>query len=290
LAFLRRLSFALAVLVAQVLPAYGEPIPTTTIAVATPGRPVLDQAGLYIPPSLDPSRPVQLLVVLHGQGGTGPAIVERLRPCADEHGWVMVAPTMAYRDYMDAEQVRLDGQQNIPSVHSLLQQVRQQQMSDMPFQDRLLVYGFSRGGQMAHRLAMFYPDEIEAVATVSAGSYTLPRSSLELTFPYGVADLVTYRGDEFDAERFVRIPFWVGVGGADTIAAETARAWDRFEGSTRVDRARHFADALTQLGSQVSLNIFGGIGHEETAAMRANACSFLAAHAADQSVPAADAP
>ena len=128
---------------------------------------------------------------------------------------------------------------------------------------------------MAHRFTLAYPQEVAAVAALSAGSYTLPEDEdpahAPLHFPFGVADLEAIGGAPFDRAAFTRVPVWIGVGGADTNPADTARAWDQYEGRTRVERAETFAEQLQARGASVSLHIFGGAGHEETGTMRAQA-------------------
>jgi hypothetical protein len=69
------------------------------------------------------------------------------------------------------------------------------------------------------------------------------------------------------------------VGANDTNPAETSRAWDGYEGATRVDRARALVSTLQRLGGSAELHVFGGAGHEETGTMRASACAFLASAA-----------
>ena len=252
----------------------------TTDAPAQPGAPVLSRDGVYAPSSLDPSRPIRVLLALHGQSGNGRRIAQRLQACAEQHGWLLVAPTMAYRNYLDPDQVRQDAEESLPRLHALLANLRSQ-ITGVPLQPELLLYGFSRGAQMAHRFSLLYPREVAAVAVLSAGSYTLPEDEdpghSPLEFPFGVADLQRVAGGAFDPVAFSRIPFWIGVGGADTSPADTARAWDQLEGRTRVERAQAFAQQLQARGVSTSLHIFGGTGHEETGAMRASACAFLAA-------------
>jgi pimeloyl-ACP methyl ester carboxylesterase len=175
---------------------------------------------------------------------------------------------MVYREYFDPEQLRADARDNLPQVHALLDALHAG-AAGVDLAPRLLLYGFSRGAQMAHRFAMAYPAEVAGVAVLSAGSYTLPD-------PHDVgAQPMLAR---FDPTVFASIPFWIGVGGEDVNAADTARAWDTFEGQTRVDRAQAFAAHLQAVGNPVDLHVFGGAGHEATTAMRESACGFLASH------------
>jgi pimeloyl-ACP methyl ester carboxylesterase len=249
----------------------------TTEALAAPGSPVLNSSAVYVPAHVD-GAPV--LLALHGQAGTGPGIAQRLRECAERNGWLLIAPTLAYRDFLDPDQVRQDGEENLPAVHALLDQVRA--AMGLQANPRVFVYGFSRGAQMAHLFAMTYPHEVLAVAALSAGSYTLPEdedaSHAPLDYPFGVADLESVTGESFDSDAFMKIPFWIGVGAADTNPLDIGRAWDPYEGQTRVERAQAFAAQLAANGAAVSVNMFSGVGHEETASMRAAACAFLAAH------------
>lgn len=262
----------------RIEPAQSQPILAvpTTEALARPGAPVLNSAGVYVPPARGADQQ-RVLLALHGQGGTGPGIAQRLRTCAERYGWVLVAPTMAYRDFLDPEQVRRDGEENLPAVHTLVDDIRSR--AGGVTSEQILVYGFSRGAQMAHRFAMAYPQEVLAVAALSAGSYTMPRdedqSQAPLEYPFGVADLESVTGEAFDEAKFVEIPFWLGVGAADTNPLDIGRAWDNYEGQTRVDRAAAFATQLQAEGAQAELHLFSGVGHEETSAMRADACAFL---------------
>jgi predicted esterase len=243
---------------------------------------VLAADGLYVPPALVASsaeanrdQTVPALLALHGMGGSGGPLASRLLGCAQQNGWVLIAPSLAYRDYMDAEQVRLDDREDLPRLVNLVDAVRDGlfEQYGLRLDEELLVYGFSRGGQLAHRFAFFYPDRVAGVASLSAGAYTLPRP--ELAFPFGVADLAQYAGHPFDAQQLAGMPFWVGVGQADTDAAQVPRRWDPYIGQTRLERARRFSTALQQAGASVQLNVFAGVGHEETALMRERACAFF---------------
>ena len=218
---------------------------------AAPGNPVLGTAGVYVPATVDPARPVSVLLALHGYASSGSAISARLRSCADRYGWVLFAPTMAYRDYFDPRQLRSDAQENLPRVHALLDQVRAG-VTGLVLQPRLLLYGFSRGAQMAQRFSMVYPGEVAGVAALSGGSYTLPRvqdnADHPIEFPFGVSDLGDIGFQPFDAAQFDAIPFWVGVGADDINPSDTSRAWDGFEGITRVQRAEAFVRTMHSLG------------------------------------------
>jgi len=244
---------------------------------------VLEAGGIVLPRDAPVSQPLEVMLAFHGASGSGPRLAERLTECANRSGMVVVAPSMLYRDYMDPEQVRLDDQQNLPRVLEMLDNL--QSRIGVPVNtSRVMVYGFSRGGQMAHRFALFYPERVSGVAALAAGNYTLPKRDAQvagqtkpLAFPYGVADLQTYTGRPFNAPMFTKIPFWIGIGAADSAVDQVPHAWDSYIGNNRLERARRFTEYLKAMGVRALLDVFNGTGHEETVNTRQHACDFLSA-------------
>jgi pimeloyl-ACP methyl ester carboxylesterase len=149
-------------------------------------------------------------------------------------------------------------------------------------QPRVLLFGHSRGAQLALRFTEIHPQMVAGVAAVSAGTYTLPFSrdrhtGTTLNFPFGVADLArTDGGQAFDARQFESVPIWIGVGGADDNDADVPDEWDPYIGPDRLDRARSFTEALQAMGADVSLTVFPNTDHTLTDAMRAAGCDALA--------------
>ncbi|MBV9324089.1 MAG: alpha/beta fold hydrolase [Chloroflexi bacterium] len=237
-------------------------------------------------PSGAPDAPVQVVVALHGMGDNGPDFAAPLAACADQHRWLLVAPTMPYGDWTDPAQL---AQEEPSLVASLSEYVRQlPDRTGLPLRPRVVVLGHSRGAQLALRFAQVHPEQVAAVAALSAGTYTLPleqdpRTGQPLVFPFGVADLASYTGGQaFDAAAFARVPVWLGVGAHDDQPGAVPRAWDGYLGDNRVDRARAFAASLGELGNSAALVVFPDTEHTLTEAMRADACAALAqATAAD---------
>ena len=214
--------------------------------------------------------PLPVLVAVHGMGGDGKSFSQNLITRAEQDGWIVVAPTFQYQDYHDPNLVRQDDTAMLPRLKRLIDDLPAQ--TGLPIRQKVLLYGFSRGAQIVHRFAEFYPDRTLAVALFSAGSYTLPTTAL--TFPFGVSDLQRYTDTSFNADAFRLVPFFLGVGGADSNPEDAPRAWDA-EGTTRIARAQSFAQTLTSLGLAASFAIFPDIGHDVTADMRGQAMSFL---------------
>jgi pimeloyl-ACP methyl ester carboxylesterase len=230
------------------------------------------------PREVVPGAPLQVLVALHGMGSTGDQIASRIITQADRNHWLVIAPTINYGDWTDPKQIAREEPALIRWLADYLDQLPE--MIGTPIKPRILLLGHSRGAQLAHRFALFQPERILAVAAVSAGTYTLPfdrgADGKLIQFPFGVSDWPTITGHEFSRTRFIEdTHFWLGVGTEDNNPNDLPRAWDQYLGTTRVQRARAFQEALHQLGARSVLVAFRGERHVLSPDMAASACSFL---------------
>lgn len=268
---------------AELVLAAGSPAVASSVVPAASGASDVAAApalAIHVPASLDRSQPAQVLLVLHGMNGSGQEMVGPFSEYAERFGWVVVAPTLQYRDWRDPEQVRIDDREKLAALHSLLSDLPGQLA--MPVRSRAIVFGFSRGGQLAQRLALFYPDLVRGVAMAGAGTYTLPVASLgpeqgsaALPFPYGIADLAGYTGRPFDPAALRQVSFLVAVGAQDNRVSDVPRQWDALIGATRVERAQAFVHSLQGLDVRADLRIVPNVDHEVTSGMRLQACEFL---------------
>jgi len=228
--------------------------------------------------------PLQVLVALHGMGGNGADFGGALAAQADEHNWLIVAPTVGYGDWTNPDQISREDPSLIAWLSDYL--INLSQTTGVAVQPKVLMFGHSRGAQLALRFTEIHPDQVAGVAAVSAGTYTLPlvkdaSTGKTLNYPYGIANLAqTDGGQSFNRSGFTAVPIWIGVGGTDTNAADVPPAWTPYLGNTRVDRAQRFAQVLQSLGADVSLTVFPNTGHTLTDDMRASGCDALATDAA----------
>jgi len=243
---------------------------------------------VYVRPPANPTdQPVQVLVALHGMGGNGADFGSAFAAQADANNWLIVAPTIAYGDWTDPSQITREDPALIAWLSDYIANLGQRTGQNV--QPRVLLFGHSRGAQLALRFTEIHPNQVLGVAAVSAGTYTLPvstdaRTGQALDYPYGIANLAqTDGGQTFNASGFQAVPMWIAVGGADTNTADVPAAWSPYIGTTRVQRAQRFTQALRSLGADVTLTVFQGVGHTLTDDMRASGCSALASDAAIQS-------
>ncbi|HEX2032795.1 MAG TPA: hypothetical protein VHS99_01300 [Chloroflexota bacterium] len=237
---------------------------------------------IYTPGGLPSGSPSTItLLALHGMGGNGPGIAAPVLPFARARGWTVIAPTINYGDWRDPNQLISEELGLQPQLARLLDAVPAE--TGITLGERVLLFGFSRGAQASLRFALLYPERVEAVAAVAAGTYTLPAktiktaagTTLNAPLPYGVADLEQRMGRGLDQLEISGVRFWIGVGSKDNRDGDVPRQWDQFVGRNRVERAERFANALGQAGFQVQLTIVPDAGHELSAPMVSAASAFL---------------
>jgi poly(3-hydroxybutyrate) depolymerase len=267
------------------------------VVVTMPARPALAPVAkaaelptaipnvyLHVPRDLPVGKPLQVLVALHGMGGNGEQFAANILPYAEHNQWLVVAPTIAYGDWTDPNQVAREDPRLIRWLSDYLDHLSE--YVGVAARPRVLLLGHSRGAQLAHRFAFFEPQRVLAVAALAAGTYTLPfeRSSEGslIRFPFGLADMTAISGHAFSRLRLIEdTEFWLGVGTEDNNPGDLPRQWDAYLGTTRVQRARAFQAALHDLGVRSVLVAFRGERHVLSADMAASACSFLRLRALD---------
>lgn len=234
----------------------------------------------FVPAPDSNGKPARLLVALHGTGGIGADMATMLKPMAQQYGFAILAPTLPYRDYFNPDLVRRDGEL-LPRLKATIDALPAR--TGQKLLPQVVLFGFSRGSQEALRFSLMYPEFTAGVAGLSAGSYTLPSTTISdgstvtkaLPYPYGTADVDTFCGRAFDAAAAQKVAYWIGVGGNDTRSEEVPRQWDRYVGTNRLERAQRYVEILQQFGAQASLDVFPGAGHEVTQAMLNDAGAFL---------------
>lgn len=235
---------------------------------------------LHLPPDPAMQEPLRVLIVLHGMGQRGDVFAQNLIVDADRNHWLLVAPTLPYRDVMDPVKLSEDDLRFAWVLRDMLDNLPKK--LGLKLQRQAMVFGYSRGAQLAHRFALFYPERVDTVASISAGSYTLPtekrtneKGTQILPLPYGVGDLEQHLGRALDGEQLKSVSFWLAVGSNDNRVDDVPRAFDQYVGKTRLDRARAFQNALLTLGVKVRLIVFPNTGHEITSSMWGSALEFM---------------
>ncbi|WP_334945949.1 extracellular catalytic domain type 1 short-chain-length polyhydroxyalkanoate depolymerase [Nostoc sp.] len=155
----------------------------------------------YTPKYYNPDRPMPLVLVFHGDDGSGRSIsnVTRFNELADQKGFIVVYP-----DGIDQKwslrgnaQGRVD---DVLFVSALIDHLQQQISIDS---HKVYATGFSRGGILTQALACKLPDKIAGFASV-AGSLPVrlkpncqPQTPISMLMINGTNDRdVLYEGDD----------------------------------------------------------------------------------------------
>ncbi len=137
---------------------------------------------------------------------------------------------------------------------------------------RIELFGYSGGGQFAHRFAWLYPHRVDRLTVAAAGWYTFPDTA---PFPYGLG---AGSGKRDFARHFtanlrdvLALPITVAVGADDDVVDENTRrgpAIDAQQGRTRLHRAQRWRQAMEDrarafgLEPRVALHVLAGCGHD----------------------------
>ena len=229
---------------------------------------------LFVPESVtrDPAAPVTLVVVLPGLGGIGRDLAEGFVPTAEADRWLLLAPSPSYdpvtaNESLEAADLRVDNE-----LVALIDGVLARPAFELA--PRIDLVGFSRGAQQAHRFALRHPDRVNALASFSAGTYTMP-TSLQ-PYPLGVGGFDQWNHlRPFDPVALRQVRVLVGVGAADANPADVVRAWDGVGGTTRLERGSRFAQALEQLDVPTRFLTYPGVAHSFVPAMREDAIALF---------------
>ena len=132
---------------------------------------------------------------------------------------------------------------------------------------KFLLYGFSGGGQFAHRMFILYPHHLRAVSIGAPGKVT--RIDAGRNWWIGTADIRQQFGVEVDVAAMRRVPVQMVIGGQDTetweITVDQQSQWwmqgANDAGVTRLDRIAALKQNFEAHGIAVQLDVIPGVGH-----------------------------
>ncbi len=232
--------------------------------------------SLYVPKSLPQGVLAPLLVLIHGTSRRD-NFRDGFRDFAERTGTVLLAPLFpvgaaadddvhAYK-WIDGHGVRFD---------LLLIDMIDQAAEIWPLaNDRFALFGYSGGGQFAHRFLYLHPRRLTALSVGAPGNVTLPDPAR--TWPAGVGGLEARFGIGFDSDAVRAVPVHMVVGDADTETWEIAKdpgdpvyiPGVNDESTNRIERLKRLQCALDRHGSSTQLELVEGVRHDGPAVVPA---------------------
>ncbi len=195
---------------------------------------------LYLPDTHDGSRALPILVSVLPVHPSVPryAALELFDEFADANDYLIIAPrfdiTSGFQTLGVGTSDRYDAR--------LLQMVEHVGKAHSTDPAQFDMFGYSAGGQFAHRFMYFFRDRLRAVAVGAPGTVTLPDT--REAWPAGLADVTTPDGHScnLSGDHWPRILLIVGDADITSENLQQSEVANRF-GSTRLERARtlHYA-------------------------------------------------
>lgn len=210
------------------------------------------------------------LVALHGISRGSRAVWSAFAPLAGERS--LIVPHFSRRYWPRFQQI---GRQR-PDL-ALLALLDRAEAEHGIQTDRITLFGYSGGAQLAHRFAMLYPHRIAELHLAAPGWYCLP--DVSTPWPEGLgprASGVPSRVallKQRQLAAFLALPLRLYVGGEDTTrdpALRQSATLDARQGQTRLERAHRYRDAFHAAATRhgitpdVTLTVLPGCRHDFT--------------------------
>lgn len=250
--------------------------------LVSPGEPDLEYR-LFVPKRIRPNRPV--FVAVHGISRDADEQLSAWAPHAARHGLVLIAPHFDAERFPDYQRLGRSGR-GPRADHALLRVAEEVRSALALHSRRLLLFGYSGGGQFVHRFTLAYPKTVRAAVVAAAGWYTFPEAAAP--YPLGLNVERRLPGIRFRERALLRVPTLVVVGDDDTAreaSLNRSRLIDRQQGRNRVERADNWCRAMRAaaerwgLPSRVERQSIPAVGHSFSQAFEAGlgtaALSFL---------------
>jgi len=195
---------------------------------------------LYVPKRYDGRTQYRLLVMIHGNGRHVEDYTEEFKRFAEERRYIVLSPF--FPEDVRFQQLGIgEEEKTIRSDQRVLGLVDEVGGRVNVETAKFDLFGFSAGGQFAHRFLYLYPERLRTVVVAAPGTVTMPNEKYR--WPSGLRNLDCLAGVRVNLDRVRQVRIMLTVGREDT-GDESVRDTDeanRF-GKTRLARARTLHD------------------------------------------------
>lgn len=221
---------------------------------------------LHIPPSYDKTKPLPLLIALHGGGGTGKNMVKLSRggldKLSDKKGFVVVYPDGIEKQWNDGrtgEEVKSRAhKENIDDVgfiSTLIDKLIKKLNIDPK---RVYITGMSNGAVMSYRLACELTEKIAAIAPVTGNisknlyPHCSPSKPISVLAINNISDsLMPFTGGDITG------PFGFKKRGKVLSTTDTIRFWANHNNCSKSPVITYEPDTDPKDGTRVRKEVYG---------------------------------
>lgn len=227
---------------------------------------------LYIPKNYFDLVSIRVLVLIHGSSRDHCTLHDLFRDYASKHNICLLTPLFprGVTDPNDPDNYKViecDGIRYNELLLSMMEEVKWRYPRVAT--DKVLIHGFSGGGQFVHRFAYLHPDRLAAVVIGAPGHITVPNDNID--FPLGTRDFEQRFGTAFDMKTLRKVPILLLVGAADISMDHLLVRKDRLlpevdgkkQALNRLDDLHRLESALLEAKHRnVTFVAVPGVGHE----------------------------
>jgi pimeloyl-ACP methyl ester carboxylesterase len=231
-----------------------------------------DQAYyLYVPRAFDGGPASRLLVTVHGHDREAVGRTEQFVELAERHNFVLLGPH--FPPSIRFQMLGIGGERADLRLLDLVSEVSSELgLPREPFD----LFGYSGGGQFAHRFLYVWPRRVRRVIVGAPGTVTAP--SEQHRWPGGVRKLLSIAGASFDIDEIRRRQVMLLVGTDDVLLEGlNQQPWAMRSGATRLARARTLHASWLVAGIDHTYVEVPGLGHGVDARIVEHTRRFLTA-------------
>lgn len=210
-----------------------------------------------------------LVVLIHGTDRRPSEYRDAFIQFAADHDCIVLAPLFAagMAAAHDLDSYKFIGHGGVRYDEVLLAMVDEVAGKYRLSSRNFLLYGFSGGGQFAHRMLILHPHRLRAVSIGAPGKVT--RIDSERKWWIGTADVRRQFGVDVDVAAMRRVPVQMVIGDQDTetweITVDRQSEWwmqgANDAGVTRLDRIAALKRNFESHGIAVQLDLVRGVAH-----------------------------
>ncbi|MFC8597130.1 hypothetical protein [Isoptericola sp. NPDC057191] len=206
-----------------------------------------------------------LVVAVHGTHRTAESTRDSLAEFAERAGVAVLAPLFPAglggpNELNDYKEVAAGGVRYDEVLLAMIDEAAERWSLDTA---RVVVSGYSGGGQFALRFTLLHADRVRAASIGAPGRVTLLDDE---PWPHGIGDTPLVFGRPVDLDALRAVDLQVVVGGLDDsselLAAVASDPREARAGAGRRDRAAFLASTLEARGLNVRLDIVPAVAHE----------------------------